>query len=215
MRVRSEEGQRRERERKRQYEQRRVRADRDRSRRRYSADRACSNCQERYAPENAEQRHCSRQCSNPKQLPWPSCKVYFPECAVCGKRYTARTSRGRTCSKDCGYQDNKQQTLDRYRTDPDFRDYVLANTHARRAEKLGLESKKVLISYLNKRDRGRCGICHRLVRDKQGPMRPSIDHIIPLSRGGTHELTNVQLAHYRCNLEKHNGGSGEQLLLVG
>lgn len=46
-------------------------------------------------------------------------------------------------------------------------------------------------------------------------MRPSIDHIVPLSQGGTHELANVQLAHYRCNLSKNNRGSGEQLLLIG
>jgi 5-methylcytosine-specific restriction endonuclease McrA len=92
---------------------------------------------------------------------------------------------------------------------------VLAKAHARRADKLGLGSKQVLLSYLIKRDRGRCGICHRPVRAKRGPMRPSIDHIIPLSKGGTHELENVQLSHYRCNESKGNRGSGEQLLLIG
>lgn len=30
----------------------------------------------------------------------------------------------------------------------------------------------------------------------------TIDHIIPLSKGGTHTYNNVQLAHYICNSKK-------------
>ncbi|WP_413787905.1 HNH endonuclease [Streptomyces anulatus] len=31
---------------------------------------------------------------------------------------------------------------------------------------------------------------------------PSIDHIIPLSRGGSHTMANVQSAHLGCNSSK-------------
>jgi 5-methylcytosine-specific restriction endonuclease McrA len=92
---------------------------------------------------------------------------------------------------------------------------MLARAHARRADKLGLGDLKITIAYLVQRDKGRCGICRKPVRAKQGPRRASLDHIIPLSRGGTHTLANVQLAHYVCNLSKNNRGGGEQLLLVG
>lgn len=34
------------------------------------------------------------------------------------------------------------------------------------------------------------------------PLCASIDHIVPLSQGGTNDLTNLQLAHLRCNLRK-------------
>lgn len=34
------------------------------------------------------------------------------------------------------------------------------------------------------------------------PMSPSVDHIIPLSKGGTHALSNVQSAHLGCNSSK-------------
>ena len=34
------------------------------------------------------------------------------------------------------------------------------------------------------------------------PMYRTIDHIIPLARGGKHELANCQLMHYRCNASK-------------
>lgn len=33
-------------------------------------------------------------------------------------------------------------------------------------------------------------------------MSPSIDHIIPLSRGGSHSMSNVQSAHLGCNSRK-------------
>jgi 5-methylcytosine-specific restriction endonuclease McrA len=33
-------------------------------------------------------------------------------------------------------------------------------------------------------------------------MSPVIDHIKPLSKGGSHTYTNVQAAHMRCNSSK-------------
>jgi 5-methylcytosine-specific restriction endonuclease McrA len=109
----------------------------------------------------------------------------------------------------------------RYHSDPEFRDQVLASAHLRRADRLGadvgldIRTKRDLVAYLIKRDKGRCGICHKPVRAKKGPMRPSVDHIIPLSVSRDHSLANLQLAHYRCNLSKNNRAGGEQLLLVG
>lgn len=104
----------------------------------------------------------------------------------------------------------------RYYSDSAFRDEVIARSHARRGDKLGLGDQKVTIAYLMQRDGRRCGICRKPVRGKRGTGRgPSLDHIIPLSRGGRHEPTNVQLAHLDCNLSKNCRGGGEQLLLVG
>lgn len=34
------------------------------------------------------------------------------------------------------------------------------------------------------------------------PLAATLDHIIPLARGGTHEPSNVQLAHFLCNCTK-------------
>lgn len=48
------------------------------------------------------------------------------------------------------------------------------------------------------RDGGLCGICGSPVALAD----QSMDHIIPLARGGTHEPANVQLAHRRCNSSK-------------
>lgn len=51
-----------------------------------------------------------------------------------------------------------------------------------------------------------CGICGKPV-DKRlpgtDPMGPTIDHIIPISRGGhPADLSNLQLAHRCCNRQK-------------
>lgn len=47
-----------------------------------------------------------------------------------------------------------------------------------------------------------CGICGQPV-DKSlkypNPMSPTVDHIIPCSRGGSDDLDNLQLAHRKCN----------------
>lgn len=43
----------------------------------------------------------------------------------------------------------------------------------------------------------------------------SVDHIVPLSVGGKHEMRNVQTAHLGCNWSKNSRGVGDQLRLVG
>lgn len=58
------------------------------------------------------------------------------------------------------------------------------------------------------RDGWTCQLCQRPVPRTEvvpHPQAPTLDHIIPLSRGGTHEPANVQLAHYLCNSIKSDG----------
>jgi hypothetical protein len=45
------------------------------------------------------------------------------------------------------------------------------------------------------------------------PTAPTIDHIIPLNKGGTHTLRNIQLLCFKCNHDKQDGylEQGEQL----
>lgn len=69
------------------------------------------------------------------------------------------------------------------------------------------------------RDGWRCRLCRRKVRrDAQvpHPLAPVLDHVIPLARGGTHEPSNVQCAHFRCNSRKGTSARYvEQLALIG
>lgn len=57
------------------------------------------------------------------------------------------------------------------------------------------------------RDRWTCGICDQPVEsdlDYPHPMSVSLDHVVPLARGGHHTLDNVQCSHLRCNLLKQD-----------
>jgi hypothetical protein len=56
------------------------------------------------------------------------------------------------------------------------------------------------------RDGTDCGICGLSVdmtlARSDGLNCPSVDHVIPRSRGGSHDPSNLQLAHLRCNMAK-------------
>lgn len=55
------------------------------------------------------------------------------------------------------------------------------------------EKKTVYAKY-----NGKCAICGKPVKYK----KLTIDHNIPLSKGGTNEMSNLQLACRECNLMK-------------
>jgi 5-methylcytosine-specific restriction endonuclease McrA len=66
----------------------------------------------------------------------------------------------------------------------------------------------VSMAVLRRRDEDTCRICGEPVDFTRQPPHPSaatIDHVIPLSRGGEHSYGNTQLAHLRCNTTKGAG----------
>jgi len=88
----------------------------------------------------------------------------------------------------------------------------------RRARKAGngpvenIESSKIY-----NRDNWRCQICHKKVNEKlkwPHPNSASLDHVIPLSKGGSHTKQNVQLTHLKCNASIGDRGI-KQLRLFG
>lgn len=90
------------------------------------------------------------------------------------------------------------------------RDYLhIWDTHKRRAVKFGCKyDKTVTLSKLIKKNGVRCAICGRVCdrNDREwgsyGPSYPTIDHIVPMSKGGGHTWDNVQVACARCNILK-------------
>jgi 5-methylcytosine-specific restriction endonuclease McrA len=68
----------------------------------------------------------------------------------------------------------------------------------RRAQVRGAFVADISLDQLYVRDRGLCGICHLPVPRSEA----SVDHIVPLVRGGAHAPWNVQLAHRLCNSRK-------------
>jgi 5-methylcytosine-specific restriction endonuclease McrA len=76
----------------------------------------------------------------------------------------------------------------------------IASEQKRRALELGVAHQPYNAEEIYQRDRGICGLCHKKVAKADR----SIDHILPISLGGADAPHNVQLAHLRCNLSKHN-----------
>jgi 5-methylcytosine-specific restriction endonuclease McrA len=89
--------------------------------------------------------------------------------------------------------------------------------HKRRALKLATEIRPVRIDEIAERDKYRCHICGKKVGKRPGrhSLSRSLDHLVPLSKGGEHTPENVRLAHLGCNVLKGNRGGNEQLLLIG
>ena len=66
----------------------------------------------------------------------------------------------------------------------------------------------ITLEKVYERDGGVCWICGKPTdtSDRRwgpcGPNYPSVDHVIPLAKGGSHTWANVRLAHHKCNSVK-------------
>lgn len=85
--------------------------------------------------------------------------------------------------------------------------YDFGNDYRRRAERWGVEFEEFSRAEIFDRDGWVCGICSEPI-DRllihPDPMSVSLDHIIPMSKGGGHVPLNVTCAHLFCNLSKGN-----------
>lgn len=53
-----------------------------------------------------------------------------------------------------------------------------------------------------------CGLCgHRIKK-----VDLTVDHIVPLSRGGSHDISNLRLVHAKCNVIKGNDLDNEMAI---
>lgn len=87
----------------------------------------------------------------------------------------------------------------------------------RRAAIRNLPVEKFSSLEIYMRDGWICQLCKKKVDKKlkwPHQMSASIDHIVPVSKGGAHLKSNVQLAHLICNMSVGTGGV-KQLLMFG
>jgi 5-methylcytosine-specific restriction endonuclease McrA len=73
------------------------------------------------------------------------------------------------------------------------------HVRAYQARKLKVRVEDVNPLVVLERDDGICGICGADV----DPQAFEVDHVIPISRGGSHSYDNVQAAHGSCNRRKN------------
>lgn len=83
--------------------------------------------------------------------------------------------------------------------------YFRSASKVRRARQLAVETETIISMVVFERDAWTCHICGRpidpAVRHPDG-MSASVDHVVPLVKGGPHLYSNVAAAHLRCNIQK-------------
>lgn len=84
-------------------------------------------------------------------------------------------------------------------------DAASGSDHIRRAKAYGVPFEDVNKFDVFVRDGWMCGICLEPVDPElmyPDPMSASLDHVMPLSRGGGHLESNAQCSHLACNVQK-------------
>jgi len=156
----------------------------------------CQLCEKKWL--GHKKKFCSRACQN-KYHQRKNKDKRFPErhklvCARCGKHFACERKH-KFCTRECATA---------FRRSPiDSATRNANRCHGRRQRmriKEGGERFDKIEIY--ERDGWRCGICGKKVRrDKKWPhpRSPSLDHIVPLAKGGKHVRTNVRCACLVCN----------------
>lgn len=88
-----------------------------------------------------------------------------------------------------------------------FTGLTIDKNNRRRALKLGRIAEVVDVLAIFERSGWICSLCDRAVDrtlSALDPMAPTLEHVIPLSRGGDHVEANCALAHRLCNARKGN-----------
>ena len=83
-------------------------------------------------------------------------------------------------------------------------------SNVRRVRLYGGKYEKFTYAEIFERDNWICGICNEPIdKELKWPdgKSVSLDHIIPVSKGGNHIPANVQAAHLGCNIRKGANGS--------
>lgn len=114
-------------------------------------------------------------------------------CIICGKHFMGNKKNSMTCSKSCRRENGRRLDIEA--------------TVKRRSALASVEVESISRLKVYERDEWICGLCGLPVDPRlrhPDPMSASLDHILPISLGGSHTWDNVQLAHLHCNCSKGN-----------
>lgn len=120
-------------------------------------------------------------------------------CEECGEMFFS-LNKVRYCSTTCQSREGRK-----------------AHWENRRAlKRKALVDRDITLDKLIERENNVCYLCGGLCDSNDytikgdtfiaGNNYPSIEHVVPLSKGGLHSWNNVRLAHRLCNIKKSDGG---------
>lgn len=158
----------------------------------------CNKCGDLFKTTDNYAKYCSDNCYK------ETISLYRSDCEVCGSRFKGRKGRAnKFCSRECYHNSLGSGGFVPHKTINSTTDY----NSMKRAKRYGVQVEGVNTLEVFERDGWTCGICNERV-DKDIPYpcgkSASLDHIIPMSKGGGHTYDNTQLAHLKCNLKKND-----------
>lgn len=140
--------------------------------------------------------YCSKQCNrrhhyeNNRINYVSQVRTHSIKCVECGKHKEVTYKRKKYCTDECK------------------RKYQWRRKDAKRRFAIRTNGKvdwDISIERLIKRDGMKCYLCGDDVikhDNTNHELYPSIEHVMPVAKGGTHTWDNVRLAHRKCNWEK-------------
>lgn len=147
----------------------------------------------------SQKLYCSERCSQiTRGRMQRETAIEYGCCVRCGASFIRRAGwMGAHCSLRCSRATRKRNRKHIHRT------------RSKQGERITLRG-------LGERDGWRCHLCHRRVSTKPGNTNrsPSVDHLIPISAGGSHTWQNVALAHRECNSRRCDTGPAQLRLLA-
>lgn len=134
-------------------------------------------------------------------------------CPRCSVEFARERKYQRFCGEACraaSYQQTRKRGVKQHK-----RKYGKKWRAIARAR--GVEYEPINVLKVFERDGWKCGICGKpTLKEKRGSSHrhaPTLDHRVPISKGGPHLYVNVQCSHRECNTRKGNASSIGQLPL--
>lgn len=171
-------------------------------------DKKCTVCGADFSSAIPAKERCSKECSRiakkkTRQNKEKELKEFITlKCLFCKEEFEPKRKTSKYCSSSCGRKYMGNQRNIKKRVNGEYDDTVTPYE-------------------VYCKDSGKCYLCKDDVNwdDKHpgyktmtcGPKYPTIDHVIPLSKGGTHTWDNVRLACKSCNEKKAEADLDEYL----
>jgi len=163
---------------------------------------SCLTCSQSFKAARSDQKYCSRQCAG----------VANTRKALLKRNQQFEGSRA---CPDCGERFAIQQAKSSRKFCDECRRRRKQDTNARKSQKRRAAGRPVGLSDVVAARGRKCHICHRQIDlnlSGRHPQGPSIDHILPVSMGGTNDLANLNIAHRVCNTRRGNRGPAQMIL---
>lgn len=162
----------------------------------------CIQCGNKFQERWEGHKYCSVECSSISRRIDPSTttketrggwQVEIRKCEWCAELFVNNRDAQLTCSTECAEKRRHSRDINK--------------AHRRREHIKAVTVEPVKVMQVYERDNWMCGLCGEPIDQElkwPHPKSVSLDHIVPISKGGAHSMGNTQASHLGCNIAKGN-----------